>query len=278
MHHYDGLIKMNFVSRGGRTVADRIYREGNSRVSAAIQDTGKVPVYFLISTGGGFIEGESYLQDIALEPQSHAVITTQTPNYVYKCANNRLTKQETVLSVGEGALLECYLDEVVPYNDARYFQGMSIHLDKGASLILTDGLTAGWSHNEKPFQYRRVDIKTSIFKEDQLVLNDYLICNPEENNMEELGFFEGYTNFNSIIIIDDTITDSTIQQLQEQLSGMITDCRFGLTRVDDGLILRVLGKTYHENRRLLTSFINYYRETFKQLEPINLRKPDFKLK
>lgn len=60
--------------------------------------------------------------------------------------------------------------------------------------------------------------------------------------MEELGFFEGYTNFNSIIIIDDAITDSTIQQLQEQLSGMITDCRFGLTRVDDGLILRVLGK------------------------------------
>lgn len=278
MHHYDGLIKMNFVRRNGRTVAERIYREGNSRVSARITDTGAVPVYFLISTGGGFIEGESYLQEIDLACHTHAVITTQTPNYIYKCANNHLTKQETVLSLGEGALLECYLDEVVPYRDARYFQGMSIHLEKGASLILTDGLTAGWSDDEKPFQYRRVDMKTSIFKEGKLLVNDYLICGPNENNLEELGFFEGYRNFNSVTIIDDGITKESLEYLQDGLFQLKSNCRFGLTKIEGGLILRVLGKTYHENRSLVTAFINDYRKNLKQLEPIHLRKPDFNLK
>lgn len=278
MQYHDGLIEINFVKRGDRTVADRIYREGNSRVSAPIRDTGNTPVYFLISTGGGFIEGESYFQSVTLGSNTHAVLTTQTPNYVYKCINNNLTKQETILNVNAGALLECYLDEVVPYKDTRYFQEMTINLEEKSSLILTDGLTSGWSQDGQPFQYCSVRLKTRIFKDGKLLLNDYLICNPAEDSMSELGFFEGYTNFNSIVIIDDQITEFTIKQLRKQLDSIETSCRYGLTQVTNGLVLRVLGNNYHGNRQLLTLVINYYRKCIKELESIHLRKTDFHLK
>ncbi|MGC4441795.1 urease accessory protein UreD, partial [Streptococcus suis] len=70
---------------------------------------------------------------------------SQTPNYVYKCQRLIETTQETIIKVGKDATLEYYLDEVVPYETAHYMQHTKIELEEGASLILTDGITGGWS-------------------------------------------------------------------------------------------------------------------------------------
>lgn len=94
MSMYDGTIKLSFVSRNGRTVAKDTYRSGNSRISSSIPTNDGTPYYFLIATGGGYTEGESYLQEIELEKDTHAVLTTQTPNYVYKSENMKLTRQK----------------------------------------------------------------------------------------------------------------------------------------------------------------------------------------
>lgn len=278
MKTYDGVIEMSFIRRGERTIAERIYRDGNSRISAFIRDTGITPVYFLITTGGGFIEGECYYQLVKLGEDTHTVLTSQTPNYIYKCPRNLLTKQDIVMTIGENATLECYLDEIIPYEKSCYFQKMTVSMAKGSSFILTDGLTSGWSQEGRPFQYRYVGIKTTIFKEGEILLNDYLICDTDENNMKELGYFEGYTNFNSIIIIDEQITDSLIEEFQNELDESQVHCRHGLTRISNGLIVRILGKNNHDNRQLVNLIISYYRENIRKFNPINLRKTDFQLK
>lgn len=274
MKDFDGYIDLRFVSRGDRTVAERIYREGNSRVSASIVDTGTTPVYFLISTGGGFIEGENYYQEISLTEDSHAVVTSQTPNYVYKCQNGLLTKQKTDIKVGKNAILEYYLDEVVPYERANYLQETHIDLEEGASVIVTDGLTAGWSPDGQPFQYHFAGLKTTIKQEGQLVLNDFLVCDPRLDNMDEFGFFEGNKNFNSVVIIDKSLDRESVEQFRKHLDAVETACQYGITQIDSGIVLRILGPNYHANRRLMWLFTNFYREEIKNFEPINLRKTD----
>ena len=278
MKKRDGYIDMRFAYRDGRTVAERIYREGNSRVSASIKDTGVVPVYFFIATGGGYVEGEDYLLTITLAEHSHAVITSQTPNYVYKCQRHIETTQETIIKVGKDATLEYYLDEVVPYETAHYMQDTKIELDEGASLILTDGITGGWSQAGDPFKYHKVGLKTSIKKAGKWLLNDFLVCEPEDDLMAEFGYFEGRTNFNSVVIIDDNLTDEMAKTMQDMLDSLTTTCKYGLTKINGGVVLRVLGDTYHDNRHLVWAFINFYREAFKHFDPINLRKLDMKVK
>lgn len=187
-----------------------------------------------------------------------------TPGIKEACENGLTTKQSTAITVGKNATLEFYLDEVVPYKNANYLQETTVDLDEGASIILTDG---------SPFQYRFAGLKMTIKQNDRL-LNDFLVCDPLEDDMGEIGFFEGYKNYNSVTIIDPLLTQKHVDQFRKVLASIDTDCRYGVTQIDSGVVLRVLGPNYHENRRLIWLFTNFYREEIKIFSPINLRKPD----
>ena len=194
---YAGEIYLSFTRRGEQTVADRTFRRGNSRISANNAPGNETPYYFLISTGGGFTEGEQYLQDISLGESTHAILTTQAPGYIYKCENGRLTEQKFQIRIGDGACLEYYQDETIPYALARFRQRTEIELGRGSRLLLTDGLTAGWSADEQPFQYHDIGICTRVRRNGRLLLNDSLLVNPSADPMGEIGYFEGFTNYNS---------------------------------------------------------------------------------
>lgn len=270
---YSGEIRMTFVNRGGRTVADRTYRRGNSRISANIPTAGGIPYYFLISTGGGYTEGESYLQEITLGDSTHAILTTQTPNYIYKCDRGRETSQHNIVTVGNDALLEYYIDETIPYANAIFRQDTEIRLGAGASLIMTDGLTSGWSADETPFQYGRIMIRNVIEKERELLANDCLIVDPREEPMDEIGYFEGKRSFHSAMIIDNEINERAIRDMRAYMQGIPTPCRYGMTLLEKGgAVLRVLGDSAYENRKVLRKWIRYYREQIKGLSRLELRK------
>lgn len=272
---FEGEIKMSFVERNGRTIARNTYHRGNSRISAEIPTMGHVPYYFLISTGGGYVEGEHYRQEISLADNTHAILTTQTPNYIYKCENRKVTRQINEVTVGKNAVLEYYLDETIPYRHACYQQDTEIKMDRGAKLILTDGLTSGWSPDDQPFQYRQVGVKTRIIVEDHLAYNDYLLVNPEDEEMFELGFFEGHMAFNSVVLIDPAIDGQMVSELRDYMKTIPTSSRFGMSLLEsDGLVFRIMGQSAYENRKVMWAFIDYYREQVEHYAPINLRKSE----
>ncbi|WP_461214547.1 urease accessory protein UreD [Lacticaseibacillus sp. GG6-2] len=270
---FDGEVDLRFVQRGERTVANRRYHRGNSRLSSDIPTIDGIPYYFLISTGGGFTEGEHYQQNVVLDANTHAILTTQAPNYIYKCDHQRLTTLESTYSVGDSALLECYLDETIPYANAYYEQDTRIELGAHARLILTDGLTGGWSPDDNPFMYRRIGLKTTIKQDGHLVFNDRMLCDPQIDSMATMGFFEGYSNYNSVVFIDEQITADTVKQLRDVLDEATTTTRYGVSLLaTNGMVLRMLGPDAHENHALLWQAINYYREQVAGLAPITLRK------
>ncbi len=268
-----GMIELSFKKQGDRTISDRTFRHGNSRISANIPIAKDVPCYFLISTGGGFIEGEHYLQKIHLGPESHAILTTQTPNYIYKCEHGLTTRQDMILSAEDNSVLEFFIDETIPYKDAIYRQETDIELGEGARLILTDGLSSGWSPDGKPFAYGRIGQHIRIRHEGKLLCNDLLYLDPRLENMEELGYFEGMNCFHSVILIDDAIDKKMVQAMRECLSGLRTTARYGISLLEEGgCTLRILGPDPDENHKVMWSFINYYREQILGFSHINLRK------
>ena len=90
------------------------YQEGNSRVSADNSDANGVPYYFLINMGGGFVEGEQYQVTIDVNKDAHALVTTQTPTYVYKCERGQLTQQHTSITLEEIAIWSTWLMKSFP--------------------------------------------------------------------------------------------------------------------------------------------------------------------
>ncbi|TSO25914.1 urease accessory protein UreD [Lactobacillus sp. LL6] len=271
----DGLIDLQFVNKNGRSFAKRTYREGNSWISFRQPNKDDIPYYFLITTGGGYVEGENYLYQVKLEDNSHAIVTTQSPTYVYKCENHELTSQEDRIHIGKDAFLEFYQDETIPYKDAYYHQNTKIEMEKGAKLILTDGLSSGWSPDDTPFQYSEIGLQTKITYDGRLVYNDYLIVDPEIDPMYQIGYFEGKQNFNSAVIIDENLNQDTVEEIRKYLNQFDFDVHYGISVLEeDGIVLRVLSSSSYKNRKLILKFINYYREKMLNFSKFDLRKSD----
>ena len=218
---YDGFVHLGFSNRNGRTISHKKYQEGNSRVSADNSDANGVPYYFLINMGGGFVEGEQYQVTIDVNKDAHALVTTQTPTYVYKCEKGQLTQQNTSITLEENSYLEYMADEVIPYLKSRYFQKSRIDMDKSAHLIYSDGVTAGWSHEDLPFQYHYFRNLTQIYQDNELVYSDQTLLEPEKQDMFKLGYFEGWRNYNSLVMVSPNIDETFVKALQKHLEGLI---------------------------------------------------------
>lgn len=270
---YDGLIDMEFSARGKNSYAKKTWRKGNSWLSFRIPTAGDIPYYFFITTGGGYVAGEHYKNQVKVNDNAHAILTTQAPTYIYVCPNGEITHQLNDFTLGENAVLEFYQDETIPYKDSNFQQKTTINMDKGAKLILTDGLSNGWSPDQTPFQYGSVGMQTTINYDGRLVYNDYMLVDPREDPMQEIGYFEGKANFNSVVIIDEDVNHETVEQLRDHLDGFETDVHYGISMLEeDGLVLRLLSNSAFENHEVMWEFVRYYREEILHYPEFNLRK------
>ena len=273
----DRMREDGFSNRNGRTISHKKYQEGNSRVSADNSDANGVPYYFLINMGGGFVEGEQYQVTIDVNKDAHALVTTQTPTYVYKCEKGQLTQQNTSITLEEDSYLEYMADEVIPYLKSRYFQTSRIDMDKSAHLIYSDGVTAGWSHEDLPFQYHYFRNLTQIYQDNELVYSDQTLLEPQKQDMFKLGYFEGWRNYNSLVMVSPAIDEAFVKALQKHLEDLNLESDFAISALDiPGLVLRILGKTAEDNRRVIYACADYFRQEIHGLSPLNLRKNDMR--
>lgn len=229
----------------------------------------------MITTGGGYVAGEHYHQQVKVEDNAHAILTTQAPTYIYVCPNDEITKQKNDFTLGKDAVLEFYQDETIPYKGSNFRQNTTIEMAKGAKLILTDGLSSGWSPDGKPFQYGSVGLKTTVNYDGRLVYNDFMLVDPHSDPMQEIGYFEGKENFNSVVIIDENVDAKMVDQLRAHLDDYETDVHYGISLLEeDGLVLRLLSDSAYENHKLMWELISYYREEILHYPQFDLRKSD----
>ncbi|EDT46813.1 MULTISPECIES: urease accessory protein UreD [Streptococcus] len=274
---YDGLVHLGFLERNGRTITHKKFYEGNSRVSAdTSQKQSLIPYYFLINMGGGFLEGENYLIILDLGNKAQALVTTQAPTYVFKCEKfGGLTQQTTQATLQEGSYLEYLADEIIPYVNSRYFQKNQFYLNKGAELIYSDGITAGWSGDESFFPYDYFHSLTQIYQDGKLIFHDNMLLEPKKEDMTQLGYFEGYTNYNNLVIVSDKIDSVFVAGLRKYLEKESFVSEFGISELSaSGIAVKILGYKGEENRKIMMACVNYFRRNIKNLPELNLRKND----
>lgn len=267
-----GAVRMRFVRQNDRVIAEQLYREGNCRISAEIKREGDIPSWFLITTGAGYTEGETYRNDISLGADAHVILTTQAPTYVLKCEHGKETTQESRIVLGEHAMLEYYQDEVIPYQYAIYRQRSTFELAAGATLIYMDGVSSGWSPDARPFQYTRLNLHTTVHLEGRLLLNDHMIIDPAHDPMEHMGYLGMYSEFLTVTVIDARVDQAMVERMRAAMTEY-PDTLYGISLLEEGgMILRIIGRSSHTNRKVAWCFIDAFREKELGLPHLDLRK------
>ena len=257
-----------------RTGAKKSYTVGAAKISPAIYlDDDTIPCYYLIQLGGGYIEGEYYENRLKLEEGSQATLTTQASSKIYKSENGIPSKQYTNLQLEKNSKLEFINDSVILYKDAVYEQSTDIYLEEGATLIYSDGITAGWSPDGKLFQYTSARIKTNLYLNGELIYLDNLKITPKDYEVQSFGILEGYKNFGTMVVIDERVDKELIKRLREETKNLNLDVKFGISLLEkNGFIVRVLGNLTQDIQKVINKVHTYLRKEFFEFEELDLRK------
>ncbi len=276
LEQFDGKAEIFLeTNKDKETIISKIYHEGISMVSPTIHlDMERIPCYYLIHLGGGYVEGEETYTDIKLGENARSIITTQAPTIIYKCDNDIPSKQWTTVNLGKNSILEYFLDNTILFKDALYEQYIDVYMDKSSTFIFTDGITSGWSADGKDYQYKQAKLRTRIYIDDEPVLIDKLMLNPKLNDVSSLGTFEGYLNYGTAAIINHDIDEEFISELRKHLGRNSLDVKYGLSKIESaGLVIRVVGNYAQDIQTILYDAVNYTRKKFFNSLEIDLRKP-----
>lgn len=271
---YAGELELVLGNKEGKTTLIKSRAKGLVRISPNMKfGNEKVQTYFLIGLGGGYVEGEEYKNKIELQEDTRAIITTQASTKVYKCLKGKDIKQYTSINIMKNSVLEYITDPVILYKDAVYKQFNEIYLDSNSTLIYSDGITAGWSPDGEKFQYTSAMLNTKVYLDNKIVLLDNLFINPKEDDIEGLGYFENYSNFATLLVIDKRINKNTIINIRKILSDNGLPVEFGISELEiNGFVLRVLGNLTQHIENVINIVINYIRDKFLESKELNIRK------
>ncbi|MBQ6819728.1 MAG: urease accessory protein UreD [Clostridium sp.] len=271
---YAGEFNIVLEKKNDKTLISEKNFNGLIKISPTIHlDSEKVSTYFIVGLGGGYVEGEKYKYSITQKEDSRAIITTQSSTKVYKCENKKTTKQETVINLEKNSILEYITDNVILYKNAIYKQVNNIYMDESATLIYSDGITSGWSKEGGEFQYSNIQLKTNVYVNNKLVLLDNLLVNPQIYDVKRLGFFEGYKNFGTLIVINKDINAETINNLRNEINKLNLPIYFGISEIEvNGFVLRVLGNLTQHIESAIKLSHNYIRKKYLNSGDLFIRK------
>lgn len=269
-----GIIDLVLEKQGDVVVSPKKYFNGVFKLSPKMElDMEKIPTYFLMQLGGGIVEGEKFEINVELKDDVRAIVTTQAASKVYKCENSYESFQETTIKLHENSILEYLTDPVILYKDANYRQENNIYMKKSSTLIYTDGITSGWSPDKKRFQYEKAKLKTNIYMDGEPVLLDNMLIDPREDDIDGLGFMEGYKNFATLIILNDEINKSTIEHLRDEVLKLNLDIKFGISGLEvNGFVLRIIGNLTQDIEKAIELCHNYIRRNILNSQDLSVRK------
>ena len=273
-NQYAGEFNIVLENINGTTVVSDKRFGGLIKISPTMHlDSEKISAYYILGLGGGYVVWEKYKYSVLVKNNARAIITTQAATKVYKCLNEKAAIQEIQLKIEGNGILEYITDNVILYKDALYKQDNEIYLDKDSTLIYSDGITSGWSVTGEAFSYSRLQLRTKVYMDNVLVLLDNLLINPIEDDVTKLGYFEGYENFGTLLVINKKITNEIIDTLRLSLKNLNLDINFGISEIEvNGFVLRVLGHSTQKVDEAIKLCHNYVRKVLFNSKELSIRK------
>lgn len=273
MSAWTGELSLTLEDRNGKTVAKRVYFQGAFKVMRPVyhDDTGKV-CYYLLNPGGGYLDGDRYRMEIAVEEGAKVTLTTQGATKVYKTPKDYVY-QETEISLKKGSYLEYLPDPLIAYENAHYKQKNVIHIETGATFIYTDIITPGWSPSGDKFSYKTIQLMNEIYIDGKLGVFDHIKLTPSQQAITDIGFMEGYTHLGSMIVIGNQTNNQLLDELYEKIKENESDFSFGLSRLAiPGFSIRVLANSTQHIERIFANCHSEIMQKWFGTKPSSLRK------
>ena len=241
-----GLLELTLEPQGGVTRVRHLFHKVPLQMSRSIYPDAMLPgmaFVYIMSPGGGILQGDRYRLDIMARAGSHVHVTTQAATKIYRMEWN-YASQLLNLAVGPDAYVEYLPDPIIPYRDARFYQETNLVVHRGGTLIYGEVIVPGRVAHGEVFAYRLYYNRTEATNEHgKLLFVDTVKLTPQDGAMRKPGLFGSFDVLGTLYVLSSQVGPRALanqlhEYLQEQrevagAAGELPD--------SSGVLVRVLG-------------------------------------
>ena len=280
-HNWVSFMELILKCKDGITVTDKINYNTYFKISPQMhmdyiqtKGPGNELVYYIYHTGAAYLSGEEYGQNIIIQKDAKAIVTTVSPNSIYECKDDEFAYQEEYTQVDENAYLTYITDDIIAYEGARYKQKNTFKLSSKAHLIYSDMIGPGWSEKDKDYTFEWIKFKSEFYVDDKLFNLDNLRVEPKELEINALGYMDEFLYMPSIFVFDERVNEKLILELRQYIKQTIKfDHKIGISKLDgNAFVIRALTKMEEDGNALVVICVNWIRKHLWNMVEINFKK------
>lgn len=269
----DGFLKLRFARSGANTIL------AQSRFSLPLQALAPLTLadgssyLMLLNPTGGVLGGDRLVTQIVQEAGTHVCLSTPSATRVYRTAGEPAIL-DTVIRVGEGALLEYFPDHVIPHAGSALRQSLRVDMAPCSRAILFDSMAAGRVAHGERWHFTEMDSRMEVAIGGRPCYINRTRVTPATMSPDRQGLMEGFNYVACMAVFADGF--SRWPQLCAALNAAIEavpEVRGGATVLSrGGCLARFLARSAPDMTVANQALWDAARETMLNLPPFDQRK------
>lgn len=228
----------------------------------------ELPCVYILSSGGGNIDGDRYQQDIHLKKDAFAWVSTGAATKLCQMIRN-YSGMKQHFNLEEGSYLEFMPEPVIPCRNTRFICDSELTVHPTATLFYSEIYMCGRKYFEKPEFYdydilsvcckgKRPD-GTALFREKFIVEPSRLL------HPRQLGIMGNFDMFANVIVMTPPEKAEEIYSRTPAYFDRERKIAAGISRLPNGagLLFKVLGMETGPVKKVVREFCSTVREVVK---------------
>ena len=231
-----------------KTVITKQFSQVPLQIQRAVYPENSLPgmaYLYIISPSGGILQGDRYKTDIILKNNSTCHITTQGATRIYSM-NSNSASQMVNITLDENCYLEYIPDQIIPYQNSRYYQKVNLNIHDNATLIYSEVLTPGRIAMNENFDYDICYLRTYCKNQkNKFRCLENMKIEPKENDMKVKGILGKYDIVGTVYILT---KKEKLQKLEKMINEKIEFITSGTSILpnESGIIVKILSNSTEE--------------------------------
>lgn len=242
-----GRLELRYADRGGRTVLAHRRHQGPLLVQRSFHPEGAPCHSYVIHPPGGVVGGDRLFLDVDVPAGAHAVLTTPAAAKFYRSGGAQAEQRQT-FSVEAGGALEYLPAETILHGGCDVALHNRFELYGDARLCTWDVLCLGRPGSGDHYADGACEQELRILRDGRLCLHERLGLRYGDRLLEAPWGLGGYPVIG--LLVATPVEPGLEQGLRDALPAS-EDLRLGITRIEDVLLLRCLGRGAEPVRGLL---------------------------
>ena len=260
-----------------KTVITKQFSQVPLQLQRAIYPESSLPgmaYLYIISPSGGILQGDRYKTDIRMKNNAVSHITTQGATRIYSM-NSNSASQLVNITLDENCYLEYIPDQIIPYQNSRYYQKVNLNIHDDATLIYSEVLTPGRIAMNESFDYDICYLRTYCKNQkNKFRCLENMKIEPKKYNMKIKGVLGKYNIVGTVYVLTKR---SKLQKLEEAINEKIEKSKlisFGTSILpnESGIIIKILGNNTEDIFEKIYDLLKITRKEILGAEFTKLRK------